>query len=207
MPQQEIIPPKTLLTEGADVQPTGTPNRYYIVGRRPLDMSFLAKYFGKSVGPSGYGLDIEHQHFIGSDGSNFGFGLGGVFTESPEELSRYSYDTTKHGGIKYNADCIDQAKEEVAEDLKRLQNTPKIQHFQGDPTLSDPSLYQFLQRNCQHYISRVLERAERIAQKKGVNLILEDKPDRNTPSGKNARTSKQLSEEIDPGKILYPDMR
>ena len=186
--------------------------RSYRIGRRALDSGQIASdfFYGHFFHDTRFPrLRVEHQQFVGSDKSNFGMQKGGKLFDDTANLDKYAYDTPEYGQTRYNAEIIDQAREELNREWEKRKPTSKLMRQRGGIAPSDPDSlrYHLIMNNCQDYVASVLERAERIAQKKGVNLILKDEPDRNTPSGKNARTSKQLSQEIDPGKILYPDMR
>ena len=186
--------------------------RSYRIGRRPLlSGPELSEVLFKHVfHDTRTRVRFEHQQFVGPDKSNFGMGWGGKLFDDTANLDKYAYDTPEYGQTRYNAEIIDQAREELDREWEEKKAIHKQRRqYRGSESRPDADSlrYNFPLNNCQDYVALVLERADRIAQKKGVNLILEDKPDRNTPSGKNARTSKQLSEEIDPGKILYPDMR
>ena len=50
---------------------------YYKMGVRELELAKNNNWYGKRV--PGTDLHFEHMHFVGSDGSNFGLTLRGVF--------------------------------------------------------------------------------------------------------------------------------
>lgn len=116
---------------------------YYRMGVRELDVA-PKDWFGKrflKIGPH-----IDHMHFVGSDGSNFGFTLSGTFSESAEKLDAYEVETPK-----YRKEYIDLARAEIDKE-----NSP-IEIFH---TQQERYLYDLVNVNCQSYFARVLQKAK-----------------------------------------------
>ena len=143
----------------------------YQVARRPLENA--KGFYGFSLGPH---LRGEHQQFIGSDGRNFGFlGPVGVGAD-PGHIREYTFDIPDYGRTKYDAECIDPAREEADRDWAKVRETAEeMARLNPDfpQDMDDSWRYNLIADNCQDYVADVLKRAEAIARKKGVPLIVE----------------------------------
>ncbi len=117
---------------------------YYRMGVRPLDWAPLQDMYGKKVLAKDQHWD--HMHFVGSDGSNFGFTWSGTFSESAEKLDVYEVETPK-----YRKEYIDRARTEIDKE-----NSP-IEIFH---TQQERYLYDLVNVNCQSYFARVLQKAK-----------------------------------------------
>ena len=116
---------------------------YYRMGVRELDVA-PKDWFGKrflKIGPH-----IDHMHFVGSDGSNFGLTWGGTFSESAEKLDAYEVETPK-----YRKEYIDRARAEMEKEYAPIE----IFH-----TWQERNPYNLLSNNCQHYFARMLQKAK-----------------------------------------------
>lgn len=146
---------------------------YYMLGERPLDG---AEWMYGIAGNND--LRGRHQHFIKSDGSNFGFGPNGVFSEPHGKLGGYEYAVPEIGDKKIRADLIDEAraihekqKEEIQEALNKAnyqtntswQNADELPRYQ----------YNFIGNNCQDYAGEIMEIAQKLARRRGVSLYLD----------------------------------
>jgi len=118
---------------------------YYRMGVRPLDWAPLQDGYGKNTF-FGVGPHIDHMHFVGSDGSNFGLTWGGTFSESTENLNAYQVETPK-----YRKEYIDRARAEMEKEYAPIE----IFH-----TWQERNPYNLLSNNCQHYFARVLQKAK-----------------------------------------------
>lgn len=79
---------------------------YYRMGVRELELAKNSNWYGKRV--PGTDLHFEHMHFVGSDASNFGLTLRGVFSEPESDLMNYQVEVPK-----YRKEYIDRARFEV----------------------------------------------------------------------------------------------
>ncbi len=133
----------------SDLKPyTAEPNAtvsYYRMGVRPLDWAVLHDDYGKRSF-LGFGPHWDHMHFVGSDGSNFGFTWGGTFSENAEKLDTYQVETPK-----YRKEYIDRARAEIDEEHGPIE----IFHTQ-----QDRSLRYLADVNCQSYFAKVLQKAK-----------------------------------------------
>ncbi|WP_143142608.1 hypothetical protein [Desulfovibrio desulfuricans] len=118
---------------------------YYRMGVRPLDWAPLQDGYSKNTF-FGVGPHIDHMHFVGSDGSNFGLTWGGTFSESTENLNAYQVETPK-----YRKEYIDRARAEMEKEYA------PIEIFY---TWQERNPYNLLSNNCQHYFARVLQKAK-----------------------------------------------
>ena len=146
----------------------------YQVARRPLEgMGLLYPYSSPFPGSR---IRSEHQQFIGSDGRNFGFlGPVGVGAD-PGHIREYTFDIPDYGRTKYDAECIDLAREEADRDWAKVRETAEEMarlHPDFPQDMDDSWRYNLIADNCQDYVADVLKRAEAIARKKGVPLIVE----------------------------------
>lgn len=117
---------------------------YYRMGVRPLDGEFWKDKYGNKA--FGIGPHWDHMHFVGSDGSNFGFTLSGTLSESAGKLDAYEVETPK-----YRKEYIDLARAEIDKE-----NSP-IEIFH---TQQERYLYDLVNVNCQSYFARVLQKAK-----------------------------------------------
>lgn len=150
------------------------PRAFYRVGRRPLDG--MEKLYNKTNFMEKSHLRTEHQHFIGSDGRNFGFMKeDGVREDNASFLPQYAFDIPAYGATKYDAECIDLARAELEGKWEQTLKTA-TELGRRDPAfpqdMDDAWRYHLLAHNCQHYVDEVLKHAEAIARRKGVPLIV-----------------------------------
>lgn len=117
---------------------------YYRMGVRPLDWAVLQSSYGKRFLKKG--PHVDHMHFVGSDGSNFGFTWEGTFSEDVEKLETYQVETPK-----YRKEYIDRARAEIDEEHGPIE----IFHTQ-----QDRSLRYLIDVNCQSYFAKVLQKAK-----------------------------------------------
>jgi len=97
--------PSPAQKEKARQRAAGESERYYRVMRRDLDNVLSLLGINSNVNTN---TRLEHQHFIGSDGTNFGLFDDGKL--KPEDISQYEYEPIKHmGDHKYKAKYIDDA--------------------------------------------------------------------------------------------------
>ena len=118
---------------------------YYRMGVRPIDWAVLHDDYGKRSF-IGFGPHWDHMHFVGSDGSNFGFTWGGTFSEDVKKLETYQVETPK-----YRKEYIDRARAEIDEEHGPIE----IFHTQ-----QDRSLRYLINVNCQSYFAKVLQKAK-----------------------------------------------
>ena len=126
---------------------TAEPNAavpYYRMGGRPLDSTLVKNLYGTPV--PGKDQHWDHMHFVGSDGSNFGFTWGGTFSEEKEKLDAYQVETPK-----YRKEYIDRARAEIDEEHGSIE----IFHTQQERRLR-----YLIDVNCQSYFARVLQKAK-----------------------------------------------
>ena len=117
---------------------------YYRMGVRPLDSTLVKNLYGTPV--PGKDPHWDHMHFVGSDGSNFGFTWGGTFSEEKEKLDAYQVETPK-----YRKEYIDRARAEIDEEHGSIE----IFHTQ-----QERSLRYLIDVNCQSYFAKVLQKAK-----------------------------------------------
>ena len=148
---------------------------YYMVGRRPLGktggMGSLI-FNGPKWGVGGdHNLRLEHQHFIGSDGSNFGFTDTGEFEEKGREKD-YSYDVPNIGNTKYKAKYMDMARlmarEQMEADVDQMKK--QMDAFSIEDGEYMVKAYSFQSRNCQEYVDKVIGIARELAKRNGDTL-------------------------------------
>ena len=120
---------------------------YYRMGVRPLESRALSRRYGERV--PGTDLHVEHMHFVGSDGSNFGLTFGGTFSESMQDLTNYQVEAPK-----YRKEYIDRAKIEVD---RKWEERKILERFSQD---YNPFTYNILTHNCQQYFAEVLQQAQ-----------------------------------------------
>lgn len=125
---------------------------YYRMGVRELELVKNSKWYGKRV--PGTDLHFEHMHFVGSDGSNFGLTLGGVFSESATDLNNYQVESPK-----YRKEYIDRAKIEVN---RKWEERKILERFSQD---YNPFTYNIVTHNCQQYFAEVLQQTQKYATK------------------------------------------
>ena len=118
---------------------------YYRMGVRPIDWAVLHDDYGKRSF-IGFGPHWDHMHFVGSDGSNFGFTWGGTFSEEKEKLDAYQVETPK-----YRKEYIDRARAEIDEEHGSIE----IFHTQQERRLR-----YLINVNCQSYFAKVLQKAK-----------------------------------------------
>lgn len=155
---------------------------YYIVGRRPLDFKGSHIPYNDPGGWADRGWDHdlrwEHQHFIKSDGSNFGFGPNGVFSESQGKLGSYAYDIPGIGGKKIRADLIDEARAIHEKQKEEIQEALNKANYQTDTSCQNADelpryQYNLIGNNCQDYAGEIMEIAQKLARRRGVSLYLD----------------------------------
>lgn len=122
----DIHSPEFLERYYASIMP-GPGEAYYMVGRRPLDIESLESW------PNGKS-SINHYQLIRNDGRNFGFRNGGIFSERPEKLAAYQYDTSQYGSMPFKAALIEEAAGSF-----------------------DPGAYNMLFNNCQDYTRAITD--------------------------------------------------
>ena len=121
---------------------------YYRMGVRPLESHALSRRYGERT--PGTDLHVEHMHFVGSEGSNFGLTLGGVFSESLPDLNNYQVEAPK-----YRKEYIDRAKTDIDEAWKERKI---LERFSQE---YNPFIYKITTYNCQHYFAEVLQQAQK----------------------------------------------
>ncbi|MTJ92185.1 MAG: C97 family peptidase [Desulfovibrio sp.] len=121
---------------------------YYRMGVRELGFSGGSKWYGQRI-PS-TDLHYEHMHFVGSEGSNFGLTLGGIFYESLPDLNNYQVEAPK-----YRKEYIDMAKNDIGEAWKERKI---LERFSQE---YNPFVYKATTYNCQHYFAEVLKQAQK----------------------------------------------
>ena len=122
---------------------------YYRMGVRELGLSSFGKSnYGKRV--LEMDLHYDHMHFVGSEGSNFGLTLGGVFSESLPDLNNYQVEAPK-----YRKEYIDRAKADIDNAWKERKI---LERFSQEYT---PFVYKITAYNCQHYFAEVLQQAQK----------------------------------------------
>lgn len=141
---------------------------YYVLGMRPLEIRGFKDQYAKQRGWRGQ--HVEHMHFLGSDGSNFGEMKGkGVVEDDPELLRHYEVEP-----IKYDKALIDEARaiEEKRwnDKMKKNWNTPTA----SGAYISDRDRYRFYSDNCQDYAFRVLKTAGELARATGRKLFVDE---------------------------------
>jgi len=121
---------------------------YYRMGVRPLESHALSRRYGERA--PGTDLHVEHMHFVGSEGSNFGLTLGGVFSESLPDLNNYQVEAPK-----YRKEYIDRAKADIDNAWKERKI---LERFSQEYT---QFVYKITTYNCQHYFAEVLQQAQK----------------------------------------------
>ena len=121
---------------------------YYRMGVRELEFFGGDGFYGKRI-PS-TDLHYEHMHFVGSEGSNFGLTLGGVFSESLPNLNTYQVEAPK-----YRKEYIDRAKADVDNAWKERKI---LERFSQE---YNPFAYKITTYNCQHYFAEVFQQAQK----------------------------------------------
>ena len=123
---------------------------YYRMGVRELGLpgGTGEEIYGRKV-PL-FNLHLDHMHFVGNEGSNFGLTDSGEFSESVEGLKKYQVEAPK-----YRKEYIDKARLDVAQEWKKNQeDTALNQNFELPP-------YNAGVHNCQHYFAEVLQQAQK----------------------------------------------
>ena len=114
---------------------------------------------------------LEHQHFIGSDGSNFGFTDTGEFEEKGRE-NEYSYDVPNIENTKFKAKYMDMARlmarEQIEADVDQMKEQMEAFSIEDGEYLVNA--YSFQSRNCQAYVDKVLGIARELAKRNGDTL-------------------------------------
>ena len=82
-------------------------------------------------------LHYDHMHFVGSEGSNFGLTLGGVFSESQPDLNNYQVEAPK-----YRKEYIDRAKADIESAWKERKI---LERFSQE---YNPFIYKITTYNC-----------------------------------------------------------
>ena len=94
----------------------------------------------------------------------------------PGHIREYTFDIPDYGRTKYDAECIDLAREEADRDWAKVRETAEeMARLNPDfpQDMDDSWRYNLIADNCQDYVADVLKRAEAIARKKRVPLIVE----------------------------------
>ena len=123
---------------------------YYRMGVRELGLpgGTGEEIYGRKV-PL-FNLHLDHMHFVGSEGSNFGLTGSGEFSESVEDLKKYQVEAPK-----YRKEYIDKARLDVAQEREKNKwDTALNQNFELPP-------YNAVVHNCQHYFAEVLQQAQK----------------------------------------------
>ena len=123
---------------------------YYRMGVRELGLpgGTGEEIYGRKV-PL-FNLHLDHMHFVGNEGSNFGLTGSGEFSESVEDLKKYQVEAPK-----YRKEYIDKARLDVAHEREKNQmDTALNQNFV-------PPTYNAVVHNCQHYFAEVLQQAQK----------------------------------------------
>lgn len=150
---------------------------YYMVGRRPLDWIWGGHDLGSIAfrlsGKAGkdHNLRLEHQHFLGSNGENFGFTDTGEFEEKSREKD-YSYDVPNIGNTKFKAKYMDMARlmarEQIEADVDQMKE--QMDAFSIENGEYMVNAYSFQSRNCQEYVDKVIGIARELAKRNGDSL-------------------------------------
>ncbi len=120
---------------------------FYRMGVRNLNFSKSEHLYGVEF----LGQHIEHMHFVGSDGSNFGLtDSEDLLVEKPEQLKRYEVESPK-----YRKEYIDRARDALEAEWR----TKKAEVRQSS---SGAALqrYSLLNHNCQHYFAEIIKKAQ-----------------------------------------------
>ena len=146
---------------------------YYMLGERPLEG---AEWMYGIAGNND--LRGRHQHFIKSDGSNFGFGPNGVFSEPQGKLGSYEYSVPGIGGKKIRGDLIDEARAIHEKQKEEIQEALNKANYQTDTSWQNADelpryQYNFIGNNCQDYAGEIMEIAQKLARRRGVSLYLD----------------------------------
>ena len=123
---------------------------YYRMGVRELGLpgGTGEEIYGRKV-PL-FNLHLDHMHFVGNEGSNFGLTGSGEFSESVEDLKKYQVEAPK-----YRKEYIDKARLDVAQEREKNKwDTALNQNFELPP-------YNAVVHNCQHYFAEVLQQAQK----------------------------------------------
>ena len=121
---------------------------YYRMGVRELAIPNGTERYGQRIPMTD--LHYDHMHFVGSEGSNFGLTLGGVFSESQPDLNNYQVEAPK-----YRKEYIDRAKTDIDEAWKERKI---LERFSQE---YNPFIYKITTYNCQHYFAEVLQQAQK----------------------------------------------
>ncbi|MCH5143504.1 hypothetical protein JMF94_00215 [Desulfovibrio sp. UIB00] len=121
---------------------------YYRMGVSELAIPNGTERYGQRI-PS-TDLHYDHMHFVGSEGSNFGLSLGGVFSESLPDLNNYQVEAPK-----YRKEYIDRAKTDIDNAWKERKI---LERFSQE---YNPFIYKITTYNCQHYFAEVLQQAQK----------------------------------------------
>ena len=117
---------------------------------------------------------LEHQHFIGSDGSNFGFTDTGEFEEKGRE-NEYSYDVPNIENTKFKAKYMDMARLMVGEQMQidsdKMKETMEAFSIEDGEYLVNS--YHAYFNNCQDYVDKVISTARELARRNGDTLEIE----------------------------------
>ncbi len=153
-----------------------------MVGRRPLDIKIDSWDIGKwiyndedfgSIGGD-HNSRLEHQHFIGSNGSNFGFTGTGEFEEKGREKD-YAYDVPNIGNTKFKAKYMDMARLMVGEQMQidsdKMKETMEAFSIEDGEYLVNS--YHVYFNNCQDYVDKVISTARELARRNGDTLEIE----------------------------------
>lgn len=121
-----------------------------------------------------HNLRLEHQHFIGSDGSNFGFTDSGEFEEKGREKD-YAYDVPNIGNTKFKAKYMDMARlmvgEQMQNDSDKMKETMEAFSIEDGEYLVNS--YHAYFNNCQDYVDKVISTARELARRNGDSLEIE----------------------------------
>lgn len=98
---------------------------------------------------------MEHRQFIATDGSNRGLFSSGFANDTTKQVHMYEYYDNK----RYNADIMDKAMRDVEKEMLREYGSEK-------------KTYGIHYNNCQHYVDRVIKRAEEIARETNMPLVV-----------------------------------
>ena len=165
----------------AAVQKEAYSGHTYQVGRRLLGIPFAQIPYNESGDEDGAGKDhnrrAEHQHFIGSDGINFGLNPSGIFEENPEELSKYTFDIPNIEDRRMKGVYIDAAREKIErrwQEIERLleDKNSRSPIFKG-MARRRRARYNLFDYNCQHLVDDVISEAEKEAKRNGESLYLD----------------------------------
>ena len=129
-------------------------DEYCVIVKRPLDGTGSSIVYGASAGEN---RDLEHQQIVFSDGSNVGLFKDGARSDDVALTHQYEYVDTQ----KYHGGLMKQAAEEVQKEIA-------VRQQRGE------DVYRLTKENCQHFIEKVINRAEIIGKEKGISLIIKN---------------------------------